>query len=113
MIDWRNHPDKRSIFVDGNRLHQLAKGNLNAEKKAELENLLAGLATRQCAYMKLDESYVDKIVSHCMKILPDFNPHRGQAFCYFTTVIINEIRVLLGQQAKYSNFDRRTDSMHW
>ena len=97
---------KKSYYIDNKRFEELIPLYLenNSEYETELISLFDLLITNilESFKFKIDK---DDAKQECfllvLKTLKNFNPSRGSAFNYFTTVIVNNLKLIYTKNKKY------------
>ena len=98
---------KKSYYIDNKRFEELIPLYLenNSEYETELISLFDLLITNilESFKFKIDK---DDAKQECfllvLKTLKNFNPSRGSAFNYFTTVIVNNLKLIYTKNKKYA-----------
>ena len=97
---------KRAHYIDNAEFEQVIKGYLTNPPKheARLIELLDLLITNILMSFKFNVDF-DDAKQECFllafKTLKNFNPESGAAFNYFTTVIVNNLKLIFTKNKKY------------
>ena len=97
---------KKNNYLDNTRFEQVIKGYLEneSEYETELVELLDVLITNILMSFKFKVD-PDDAKQECFmlvfKTLKNFKPGNGSAFNYFTTVIVNNLKLLYTKNKKY------------
>ena len=100
-------PKKKGHYIDNKRFEQVILGYMEkpAEYESELVELLDILITNILMSFKFRVDY-DDAKQECFmlafKTLKNFKPKSGSAFNYFTTVIVNNLKLLYTKDKKYA-----------
>ena len=97
---------KKNYYIDNKRFEELIPLYLkdNKQYETELISLFDLLITNilESFKFKIDK---DDAKQECfllvLKTLKNFNPSRGSAFNYFTTVIVNNLKLIYTKNKKY------------
>ena len=98
---------KKNNYLDNTRLEEVIKGYLENESdyEEELVGLLDILITNILMSFKFKVD-PDDAKQECFmlvfKTLKNFKPGNGSAFNYFTTVIVNNLKLLYTKNKKYN-----------
>tara|TARA_B100000900_G_scaffold272471_1_gene232733 strand:- start:560 stop:913 length:354 start_codon:yes stop_codon:yes gene_type:complete len=96
-----------SYYIDNKKFERLIQefklGNREVEN--ELFEMFDTLISRLMLSFKFNVDY-EEAKQECflliLKVLKNFNRESGQAFNYFTTVILNNLRLLYSKNKKYN-----------
>jgi DNA-directed RNA polymerase specialized sigma24 family protein len=97
----------KNHYIDNKRFEQVIRGYLedNSAYETELVELLDTLITNILMSFKFRVDY-DDAKQECFmlafKTLKNFKPGNGSAFNYFTTVIVNNLKLLYTKDKKYN-----------
>ena len=97
----------KNHYIDNKRFEQVIRGYLedNSAYETELVELLDTLITNILMSFKFRVDY-DDVKQECFmlafKTLKNFKPGNGSAFNYFTTVIVNNLKLLYTKDKKYN-----------
>tara|TARA_R110000744_G_scaffold13691_1_gene39662 strand:- start:5320 stop:5718 length:399 start_codon:yes stop_codon:yes gene_type:complete len=97
---------KQTHYIDNAEFEKVIKGYLKTPKKYEerLIQLLDLLITNILMSFKFNVDF-DDAKQECFllafKTLKNFNPENGAAFNYFTTVIVNNLKLIFTKNKKY------------
>jgi DNA-directed RNA polymerase specialized sigma subunit len=97
---------KQTHYIDNAEFEKVIKGYLKNPKKYEerLIQLLDLLITNILMSFKFNVDF-DDAKQECFllafKTLKNFNPENGAAFNYFTTVIVNNLKLIFTKNKKY------------
>ena len=97
----------KNHYIDNKRFEQVIRGYLedNSAYETELVELLDTLITNILMSFKFRVDY-DDAKQECFmlafKTLKNFKPGSGSAFNYFTTVIVNNLKLLYTKDKKYN-----------
>lgn len=97
----------KNHYIDNKRFEEVIRGYLedNSAYESELVELLDTLITNILMSFKFRVDY-DDAKQECFmlafKTLKNFKPGNGSAFNYFTTVIVNNLKLLYTKDKKYN-----------
>jgi len=97
----------KNHYIDNKRFEEVIRGYLedNSAYESELVKLLDTLITNILMSFKFRVDY-DDAKQECFmlafKTLKNFKPGNGSAFNYFTTVIVNNLKLLYTKDKKYN-----------
>ena len=97
----------KNHYIDNKRFEQVIRGSLedNSAYETELVELLDTRITNILMSFKFRVDY-DDAKQECFmlafKTLKNFKPGNGSAFNYFTTVIVNNLKLLYTKDKKYN-----------
>lgn len=97
---------KKSHYLDNKKFEQTIKDYLD-DPDAYIEPLVEQLdllITNILSTFKFSVDYDDakqECFLLCLKVLKNFTPEKGSAFNYFTTVILNNLRLMYTKNKKY------------
>ena len=97
----------KNHYIDNKRFEEVIRGYLedNSAYESELVKLLDTLITNILMSFKFRVDY-DDAKQECFmlafKTLKNFKPVNGSAFNYFTTVIVNNLKLLYTKDKKYN-----------
>ena len=100
-------PRGKNHYIDNKRFEEVIESYLqdNEEHEAELVELLDTLITNILMSFKFRVDH-DDAKQECFmlafKTLKNFRPRNGSAFNYFTTVIVNNLKLLYTKDKKYN-----------
>ena len=100
-------PRSKNHYIDNKRFEEVIEGYLenNDEYEQELVELLDILITNILMSFKFRVDH-DDAKQECFmlafKTLKNFKPKSGSAFNYFTTVIVNNLKLLYTKDKKYA-----------
>lgn len=95
-------------YIDNKKFEQLVKNYLEDKPKYETElvTMLELLITNILNSFHFEGVDKEDARQECflliLKILKNFNPERGSAFDYFTTVIMNNLKLMYTKNKKYN-----------
>ena len=111
----------KNHYVDNKRFEELIKAYLKDKKSNEVE--LMSMFTRLIS--NIIDSFgfnVDKddAIQECfvliLKTLRNFDPQKGKAFNFFTTIILNNLKLIYTKNKKYNekvaNYIERVTGQH-
>ncbi len=96
-----------SYYIDNKKFETLIQDfkSGNKEHEDELFEMFDTLISRLMISFKFNVDY-EEAKQECflliLKVLKNFNRESGQAFNYFTTVILNNLRLLYSKNKKYN-----------
>ena len=107
---------KKTHYIDNSEFEATIEGYLKnpTEHEARLIELLDLLITNILMSFKFNVDF-DDAKQECFllafKTLKNFNPKNGAAFNYFTTIIVNNLKLLFTKNKRYRNKIKRYEEL--